>query len=182
MNGGRADWLRSRWSMAMLVAALVMSLVLGVAFLVINDRADAVGVGDGLTDAQAAAEVVDSAKQIVSVAQLREAAAGYAFVSCRNENEPPYQVALYLNFRIPQDDSVKYLQDVSVAMVANGWSIAPSMAEHFGYKLTRNGVTSVFHRDPNDANAGNMRLYGECRNIADHRRDNPVWTEVTQLG
>jgi hypothetical protein len=28
-----------------------------------------------------------------------------------------------------------------------------------------------------------MRLYGECRNIADHRNDNPVWREVTdQLG
>jgi len=28
-----------------------------------------------------------------------------------------------------------------------------------------------------------MRLYGECRNTADHRSDNPVWREVTdQLG
>jgi len=48
--------------------------------------------------------------------------------------------------------------------------------------LTRNGVTSTFYRDPNDANFGNMRLYGECRVAADHRHDDPVWTEVTQLG
>jgi len=28
-----------------------------------------------------------------------------------------------------------------------------------------------------------MRLYGECRNVADHRNDNPVWREVSdQLG
>ena len=51
-----------------------------------------------------------------------------------------------------------------------------------GYKLTKNGVTSIFHRNPNDAGFGNMRLYGECRVSADHSHDNPVWTEVTQLG
>ena len=45
-----------------------------------------------------------------------------------------------------------------------------------------NGVTSIFHRNPNDAGFGNMRLYGECRVSADHSHDNPVWTEVTQLG
>jgi hypothetical protein len=183
MNNTRADWLRSPWSMALLLAALVTSLVLGTALLVVNDRAaDAVGVQGGLTDAQAAAQVVDSAKQIVRVAQLREVAGGYAFLSCRNASEPPYQVALYMNFRLPQGDSAKYLHDVAAVMTANGWSIAPSTAEHFGYKLTRDGVTSIFHRNPNDANSGNMRLYGECRIAADHRHDNPVWTEVTQLG
>jgi hypothetical protein len=183
MISTRADGLRSPWSMALLVAALMMSLVLGAALLVLNNRAaDAAGDRGGLTDAQAAAQVVDSAKQIVRVAQLREVTGGYAFVSCRNASEPPYQVALYMNFPIPQGDSVKYLHDVATAMTANGWSIAPSTAEHFGYKLTRDGVTSIFHRNPNDANFGNMRLYGECRIVADHRHDNPVWTEVTQLG
>ena len=26
-----------------------------------------------------------------------------------------------------------------------------------------------------------MRLYGECRNMGDHRNDNPAWTELTDL-
>src|SRR5215213_5733576 len=183
MNSRRAQWPRSPWSPVLVVAALLTSLVLGTAFLVINNRAaDAVDVRDGLTDAQASAEVVQSARQIVNVAQLREVTGGYAFVSCRNESEPPYQVALYMNFRLPQGDSIKYLHDVAAAVTANGWSNAPALAEHFGYKLTRNGVTSTFYRNPNDANFGNMRLYGECRVAADHRHDDPVWTEVTQLG
>ena len=169
--------------MALLVAALVLSLVLGAGFLVIDNRSgDMVGAQSDLTDAQAAAAVVDAAKQIVTVAQLGDVSGGYSFVSCRNVNEPPYQVAMYMNFRIPQSDSVKYLQAMSAAMVANGWSNAPSMAEHFGYKLTRNGVTAMFYRDPTDAAVGNMRLYGECRVATDHRNDNPVWMEVTQLG
>src|SRR4051794_38566137 len=100
MNSTRAAHLRSPWCTGLLVAALLTSLALGTAFLVINNRSvDASGVRDGLTDTQAAAEVIGSAKRIVKVAQLREATAGYAFVSCRNETEPPYQVALDMNFR-----------------------------------------------------------------------------------
>jgi hypothetical protein len=183
MNSRTTAWLRSPWSVALVVAALLTSLVLGTAFLVIDNRgADAVGVRDSLTDAQATAAVVDSAKQIINVAQLRDVTGGYAFVSCQNESEPPYQVAMYMNFRLLQGDSVRYLHDVAAAMTANGWSDAPAVAEHFGYKLTRNGVTSTFYRNPNDANFGSMRLYGECRVGGDHRHDNPVWTEVTQLG
>jgi hypothetical protein len=57
------------------------------------------------------------------------------------------------------------------------------MGEHFGQKLTRDGVTAIFYRSVNDVGFATMRLYGECRNTADHRNDNPVWTEVTdQLG
>lgn len=55
------------------------------------------------------------------------------------------------------------------------------MCEHFGKKLTKDGVTSIFYRNLDDANFGTMRLYGECRNMGDHRNDNPAWTELTDL-
>ena len=68
-------------------------------------------------------------------------------------------------------------------MVAHGWTPAPAMGEHFGQKLTKDGVTAIFYRSGNNTDFATMRLYGECRNAADHRNDNPVWTEVTdQLG
>jgi len=68
-------------------------------------------------------------------------------------------------------------------MVAHGWTPAPAMGEHFGQKLTKDGVTAIFYRSGNNTDFASMRLYGECRNTADHRNDNPVWTEVTdQLG
>jgi hypothetical protein len=185
MNSSRGDWLRSPRSVALLIGALVTSVILGTGFLLINDRhADALNLsGEPLTDAQAAGQVVDSAKQIVTVARLQEAAGGYSFVSCRNANEPPYQVAVYMSFLLPDTNSVKYLGDVAAAMVAHGWTQAPSMGEHFGRKLTKDGVTSIFYRNPNDPNFATMHLYGECRTTTDHRNDNPVWTEVTaQLG
>ncbi len=181
----RDGWLRSPRSVVLLLAALVTALVMGAALVSLRDlRADAVALhGEPMTDSQAAGQVVASAKQIVSLAQLQEATGGYAFVSCKNENEPPYQAAIYMSFRLPQSNSVKYLRDVAASMAAHGWTPAASTGEHFGQKLTKDGVTAIFYRSVNDADFATMRLYGECRNTADHRNDNPAWTEVTdQLG
>jgi hypothetical protein len=181
----RDGWLRSPRSVVLLLAALVTALAMGAALVSLRDlRADAVALhGEPMTDAQAAGQVVASAKQIVSLAQLQDATGGYAFVSCKNENEPPYQAAIYMSFRLPQSNSVKYLRDVAASMAAHGWTPAASMGEHFGQKLTKDGVTAIFFRSVNDMDFATMRLYGECRNTADHRNDNPAWTEVTdQLG
>jgi hypothetical protein len=84
-----------------------------------------------------------------------------------------------MSFRLPQSNSVEFLRDVAASMAVHGWAPAASMGEHFGQKLTRDGVTAIFYRSVNDTNFATMRLYGECRITADHRNDNPVWTEVT---
>jgi hypothetical protein len=169
----------------LLLAALVAVLAVGVSLAWLSDRdAGAVDLrGDPMSDAQAVGQVVDSARQIVRTAQLRDATGGYAFVSCKNANEPPYQVAIYMKFRLPQSNSVKYLRDVAASMVAEGWTFSPAMGEHFGQKLTKDGVTAIAFRDVSDTDFATIRLYGECRDTADHRDDNPAWTEVTdQLG
>jgi hypothetical protein len=181
----REGLFRSSRSVVLLLAALVTVLAVGAGLMLRSDRdADTVDVqGEPMSDAQATARVVTSARQIVSTAGLQDATGGYAFVSCKNENEPPYQVAVYMNFRLPQSHSVKYLRDVAAAMAADGWTLAPVTGEHFGQKLTRDGVTAIVYRAVNDKHFATMRLYGECRDTADHRNDNPVWTEVTdQLG
>jgi hypothetical protein len=181
MNSSREDWLRSPRSMALLIATFVLTGCLATAFLMIENRAaDAVRVeGDPLTDDQATAQVVESARQIVRVAALRDATGGYAFMSCRNADEPPYQVAVYMSFFVPQSDSAKYLKQVAALMTAHGWTVAPSADEHFGHKLTKDGVAAVFYANAPDSQFATLRLYGECRNTADHRNDNPVWTEIT---
>jgi hypothetical protein len=182
MNNG---WLRAPRSVVLLLAALLTVLVVATGLLWLSGRGTGeVRVqGEPMTDAQARGQVLDSAKQIVTMAQLREVTGGYAFVSCTNEIEPPYQVAVYMNFALPQSNSVKYLRDIAAAMAAQGWTPAPAMGEHFGQKLTRDGVTAIFYRSGNTTDFATMRLYGECRNVADHRHDNPVWTELTdQLG
>jgi hypothetical protein len=163
--------------------AVVLAVTAGVLWLTGRDAGEMKIPGAPLSDAQAAGQVLASAKQIVKTAQLQDVTGGSAFVSCKNENEPPYQVAIYLNFRLLHGNPVKYLREVGASLVAGGWTPAASTGEHFGQKLTRDGVTAIFYRNVNDANFATMRLYGECRNNADHRNDNPVWREVTdQLG
>jgi hypothetical protein len=205
----RLGWLRSPRFVVPLLAVLVTAIVVGAtAWWLMNRAAQEVPLqGDPLTDAQAAGQVVGSAKEIVGIAGLHGATGGYAFMSCKNTNEPPYQVAFYMNFPLPQENSVKYLRDLAAAMAARGWSAAPATGEHLGQKLTKDGVTAIFYASSNSTNdhtddptnnatnngtnngtnnetaVATLRLYGQCRDTSDHRNDNPVWTEVTdQLG
>ena len=177
--------LRSPRTALLLVAALALTLAVAVGVLMLREPGADTGAiqGEPLTDAAAAGQVVAAAKQIASTAHLQDVTAGSAFLSCKNANEPPYQAAIYMNFRVLQSNSAKYLDDVAAAMVAHGWAVAPAMGEHFGRKLTKDGVTGVLYRTGSDTDVATMRLYGECRVGGDHRNDNPVWTEVTdQLG
>ncbi len=94
------DWIRSPQSRGIDVGR-PRDVVGSRGGLVVVDRqeADAAGqVGVPLTDEQAVEQVVGSARQIVAAARLQERAGGYTFVSCENENEPPYQAALYMSF------------------------------------------------------------------------------------
>ncbi len=84
-----------------------------------------------------------------------------------------------MSFTLPQSDWVHYLDEVASAMIADGWTDAPTKAEHFGRKLTNGGVIAVLQRNLDDPTNANMRLYGECRNATDHRNDDPAWTEVS---
>ncbi len=183
MSGNDDQWLRTPGAKLLMLVALMTSLVLGVGFIVINTSpetgVDSLGGTAPLTDEEAKSQVVDSARQIVTVAQLRGVSGGYTFLSCRNEHDQPYQGAVYLNFALSDTNAVKRIAEIAAAMVAHGWREAPSLGEHFGGKLTKDGVTSTFEQNPDDAGFGTMRIYGECRNMADHRNDNPAWTDIT---
>jgi len=183
MRDGDDRYLRTPAARALILVALTISLVFGIAFVLINTP-PATGVGvlgesTPLTDDQSRAQVVDSARQIVAAARLRDVNGSYVFLSCTNEHDPPYQAALYLNFPLPEMNSFSHVRDIAASMVTHGWQEAPSSGEHFGLKLTKDGVTSTFHENLDDPRFGTMRIYGECRNMADHRGDNPAWKDIT---
>jgi len=173
--------LTSTQARALLWAALLLSLVLGVAVVVVDRREAGAPAefGTPLSDAQAVEQVVGPAREIVAASHLQDATGGYSFVPCAMHNGPPYQAALYVNFRLPHGDWGRYLNELSAAMIADGWTDAPANAENFGRKLTAGGVTAVLERNVDVTDFGTMRLYGECRNTSDHRNDNPAWTEVS---
>lgn len=134
---------------------------------------------DPLGDDAAATLVVDAAADVVATAALRQPVGGYAFLSCKDASGPPYQAAVFLTFDLPQVDSFGYLDDVATAMLGDGWTESATSAEHFGRKLTRPGVTAMVYRNPERTDLATLRIYGECRVTAEHRHDDPVWTELT---
>jgi hypothetical protein len=144
-----------------------------------HEHSRATRAPDPLSDERASAQVVEAAVEITRRAELRDPAGGYAFRSCNNAHDPPYQAVVHMTFLLPQGNSVGYLSGVGAAMTALGWTEAATPAEHFGRKLTRSGVTAVFYRNPERTDLATMRIYGECRVVTDHRNDDPMWTELT---
>lgn len=158
----------------------MLAFGLGLAFVIVHRPAPVAPhpAGGPLSDADAAAQVVEAARDIAAGAALTRPTAAYRFVTCTADGGPPYQAAVYMNFQLPQGNSVAYLKEVAAAMTSRGWTPAPSAAEHFGHKLTMDGVTATFYRDDTDRGVATLRLYGPCRNLTDHRHDSPVWTTL----
>lgn len=180
------EWLRSPWVRPLIAAALMVSLMLDGAFLLVGrlhsspaDFLDHPAIA--VTDDQSETQVVDSAKQIVTVARLQQPTAGYLLMSCKNRDDPPYQGAIYMNFVLPakaRDDA--YFRDVAATMVAHGWSEGLPPNDHLsGRTLYKDGVTAIIYRSSDDINRGIMRLYGQCRNMNDHRNDTTAWIDIT---
>lgn len=182
----RDEWLRSPSARALLAGALSVSLTLGGVFLAVDkfhsSPADSLEhPAHPVSDEQTKAEVVEQAKRMVATARLEKATAGYLLMSCKDRDNPPYQGAVYLNFTLPAEARADtYFQGITAAMVARGWNEGEPPNQHlFGTTLYKDGVTAIVYRDDDYANRGIARLYGQCRDMTDHRNDTTAWVDIT---
>ncbi|WP_216639747.1 hypothetical protein [Mycobacterium sp. 1164966.3] len=182
-DGTSGEWLRSGRARALLWAALVVSLTLGGAFVVVSQlRPSPAEVlehpANPVTDDQSRAQVLDAAHQIVTLAGLRTTSAGYLPMSCKDRKDPPYQGAIYLTFAVPADVAPeKYFPAIATTLVSHGWLEGPQPnGRTDGRMVSKDAVTAIVYRDSDDPRLGVLRLYGECRNMNDHRHDG--WTDV----
>jgi hypothetical protein len=184
--GKRGEWPRSSQVRALTAAALAISLLLGGAFLLV-DRLHS-SPSDSLdhpvnpvTDDQSEAQVVESAKQIVTLTGLQTASAGYLLMSCKDRDDPPYQGVIYLTFALPPEARADtYFPSIAATLVTHGWTEGLPPNEHsFGKTLSKDGVTVIAYRHSDDPSVGVLRLYGQCRNMNDHRNDTTAWIDIT---
>lgn len=185
-NQPRGPWSRSPRVRALVAAALGVSLLLGGAFLVVNKLhppvADALDhPGNPLTDEQSRLQVIEPARQVVNLNGLQTTTAGYLLMSCKNGANPPYQGAVYLVFTLPGPAQAEtYFPAVAATLVNHGWTEGVQPSDRVdGRTLSKDSVTAVVYREDGDPRLGIMRLYGECRNINDHRADTTGWVDVT---
>jgi hypothetical protein len=166
-------------SVVLLLLALTTAVAAGLVFLVLRSHGNALDhPAHPLNDEQARAQVVEPAKQIVVVAKLQDAVGGYILMSCKNQTDPPYQGAIYLTFDLPK--SLDYFDQIAATMVAHGWQKGLPPSQYlFGATVYKDGVTAILYRDPDRRTSGIMKMYGECRNTANHRNDTTGWTDIT---
>jgi hypothetical protein len=186
VGGKRGEWLRSKQVRALIAAALVVSLLLGGAFLLVDrfhsTPSDALDhPANPVTDEQSRAQVVEPAKQIVTLTDLRTASAGYMLMSCKDRDDPPYQGAIYLTFALPPAARADvYFDTIAATLHAHGWTEGIPPNNHvFARTFSANAVTVTIYRDTDDPGLGVLRAYGQCRNINDHRNDPTAWVDIT---
>jgi hypothetical protein len=170
----------------LLGAALIWTLVLGATFLAVgrlhSSTADSVEhPSRTATDEQTKAEVVAQAKLIVAVGALQNPTAGYLLMSCKNHDDPPYQGAVYLDFALPADArGDQYFRSIAAAMIARGWREGlPPRQNVFGKTLAKDGVTAILYPDNGSPMHGVARIYGQCRDMNNHRSDSTAWVDIT---
>ncbi|MCV7091651.1 hypothetical protein [Mycobacterium interjectum] len=178
--------LRSTQVRAVIAAALTASLLLGGAFLAVDrlhtTPADVIDhPANPVTDDQSRAQVVESARQIVALARLQTASAGYTLMSCKNRDEPPYQGAIYLTFALPagaRPDA--FFPTVAATLAAHGWTRGlPPNGHAYAESLTTDAATAIVYLQSEEPSLGVLRVYGQCRNMSDHRSDSTAWVDVT---
>lgn len=178
--------IHSRPAVLLIAAALLLCLVLGSSFIVLHRLRDLRGAAveapaHPLTDEQARQQVVEAARQFVEAGRLDKATATYMLLSCTNREDPPYQGAVYLDFGLPAPgETRRYFDRIDAALTARGWSVAlPPSGHPGGRTLTKDGVTAVYYPNLDAPGRGVLQIYGECRNVTDHRADPTGWVDIT---
>ena len=185
-GGKRGEWLHSTQVRALIAAALTVSLLLGGAILLVDrlhtTSADALDhPANPVTDDQSEAQVVDSARQIVTLTGLRTASAGYTLMSCKDRDDPPYQGAIYLTFALPAAARADaYFRTIAATLATHGWTEGLPPNDHeFAKSLSKDAVTMIVYLQSEDPRLGVLRVYGQCRNMNNHRNDSTAWIDIT---
>jgi len=133
-----------------------------------------------MSDQQTRDQVIEPAKQIAGFAHLQDPGGRFDFSSCNDQGDPPYRGLVSMSFTWPADESSgsptdadpnKVFGQIATTMVAHGWNDGPPPDWHsYGRVLNKDGVVAVMTQNP-VSGKGNIALYGECRNMTNHRGD-----------
>ena len=182
----RTTLYRTAQTVALIAAVFAAALLLGgcipVAHKLHSSGGDSIDhPAHPLSDDATIAQVVEPAKQIVAVAGLQGVRAGFDFVSCNDQGDPPYQGKVVLAFDLPPGANPdEYFKTIAAKLVAVGWTDGSPPGQHLaGTVVNKDGVSASMGPMPWRPGKGSIDLYGECRNMTDHHHDDPHGIDVT---
>jgi hypothetical protein len=137
-------------------------------------------VSNPISPEQARAEVVDAARDIVTILHADVAEATFLYESCNDQGEPPFRGVVKLLLWIPgvARDQVVEPDAVIQPLTAHGWHTDPKLVSHSPV-LTKDNIdtnVTVVHRPPPGETIGAhvvAKVDGQCRDTTDHRKDDP---------
>ncbi len=179
--------LRSRPVLMLLAGALLLSLVLGSTFIALHHAKDIHGAAverpaHPLSDDQSRDQVITTARQFVTAGRLTGATGSYILMPCLEGDDPIYQGALYVNFDLPSiRETPAFFREIARNLRPGGWREGVPPGHHPGGKtLSREGIAAVYYRHPDVPGRGVLQIYGECRNVADHRLDTTGFVDISR--
>lgn len=176
--------LRSGLGRLLLAASLLCALTLAAGFIFVHRMYDLRGLPTiaPQNDEQSRQQVLGPARQIIAAGSLRHSDASYLLASCTTEDQPPYQGTVYVGFAVPSVVETRALfRQIAQTMTTQGWRVGLPPGRHpDGWTLAKDGVIAVYYRDPDQDGRGVLRVYGECRDVADHHLDGSGFMDVTK--
>ena len=176
--------LRSGPARLLLALALLGTLVLSAGYIAVHRMYDLRGLTTiaPQSDEQSRQQVLGPARQIIAAGSLRHSSATYLLQSCTTEDLPPYQGTVFVAFPVPDVVGTRKLfRQIAQKMSIQGWRIGLPPGHHpDGWTLAKDGVIAIYYRDPDQDGQGVLRVYGECRDIADHRQDGGGFLDVSR--
>ena len=179
--------LRARPAQLLIAGALLISLILGATFIKLHRTEDLRGAAverpaHPLTDADAKDQVVDSARQFIAAGRFKRSTGSYILMACKEDDDPVYQGSAYLNFDLPTiQETPAYFREIARNLSTAGWREGVPPGHHPGGKtLSRDGVVAVYYRHPDVPDRGVLQIYGQCRDVADHRSDDTGFLDITR--
>lgn len=156
-----------------LVAALVAGQLFAGGCSVFSDDDSAGPDAHELSDAQTRAQVVEPARRVVEAAGLHGFTAAFSFGACRDDGLPPYRGIAEVAFVFPPGaDEHAYVEKIVAAMLADGWRDGPPPGKQpYGRVVHQGEMMAILGPSPDHPGEGDIKIYGECRNPTDHRKD-----------
>ncbi len=128
------------------------------------------------SDEQSRAEVVDAAKQLVRAANLRITYASFQWEWCNDQGDPPFHGRVDVAWEVAAGSTSQVLSKQIAATAAQqpGWAPGPPPGFQPAGDVVHKGGVMVIVGPGNYPERGAVQIFGECRNMNDHRSDNQV--------
>jgi predicted secreted protein len=137
-------------------------------------------VSNPISPEQSKAQVIDAAKEIVGLAELKVLNAVFWRGSCNDQGDPPYRGEMRISHALAPSFQAADAEDAQMIQQLrnNGWTDAPDFHTH-GTALKKNGVVAVINPQNASTPTRGVELFGECRDITSQKGTNS--TETVQL-